>query len=242
MIVRWNDNKREYKTHRKSYTLILVLNHSDVGKKDSESSSFGAQNKSNLQNDIISSDENMSTCNERRTASVDSGHISCDALGKLNSAKSDLAVITREVFLLKRRLDDVPCQSELIQYERRFSELYAQIQEKHHETRKYYTTYNALLEIKELVLKETSLLNSIITQFKEAISNPSGRVRLIESMEGIAKGTQQKLVKVQHVLQNEQKLLDSLKEKDAEMMAEQRRCSSLLNAFQLSFVSNNKLR
>ena len=34
-------------------------------------------------------------------------------------------------------------------------------QEKHRQTCKYYTTYNALLEIKELMLKETSLLNSI---------------------------------------------------------------------------------
>ncbi|CAI0444573.1 unnamed protein product, partial [Linum tenue] len=34
-------------------------------------------------------------------------------------------------------------------------------QEKHQQIRKYYDTYNALLEIKDLMLKETSLLNSI---------------------------------------------------------------------------------
>ena len=38
------------------------------------------------------------------------------------------------------------------------------VQGKHRQTRKYYATYNALLEIKELMLKETSLLNSIISQ------------------------------------------------------------------------------
>lgn len=38
------------------------------------------------------------------------------------------------------------------------------VQGKHRQTRKYYSTYNALLEIKELMLKETSLLNSIISQ------------------------------------------------------------------------------
>jgi hypothetical protein len=42
--------------------------------------------------------------------------------------------------------------------------VFATVQGKHRQTRKYYSTYNALLEIKELMLKETSLLNSIISQ------------------------------------------------------------------------------
>lgn len=42
--------------------------------------------------------------------------------------------------------------------------VFSNVQGKHHQTRKYYATYNALLEIKELMLKETSLLNSIISQ------------------------------------------------------------------------------
>ncbi|KAH1121142.1 hypothetical protein J1N35_004302 [Gossypium stocksii] len=49
-------------------------------------------------------------------------------------------------------------------YERRLSELNAHIQEKLQQTRKFYATYNALLEIKELMLKQTSLLNSINSQ------------------------------------------------------------------------------
>lgn len=41
---------------------------------------------------------------------------------------------------------------------------FANLQVKHRQTRKCYGTYNALLEIKELMQKETSLLNSIISQ------------------------------------------------------------------------------
>ena len=40
---------------------------------------------------------------------------------------------------------------------------FAYAQGKHRQTRKYYATYNALLELKELMLNETSLLNSIIS-------------------------------------------------------------------------------
>lgn len=37
-------------------------------------------------------------------------------------------------------------------------------QEKHGQTQKYFATYNALMEIKELMLKQISLLNSINSQ------------------------------------------------------------------------------
>ncbi|KAK6236060.1 hypothetical protein QUC31_019813 [Theobroma cacao] len=152
-----------------------------------------------------------------------------ESLHKLNSAKKELAARLRAIVSVKRQLDDVPSQSELIQYERRFSELNAHIQEKLQQTRKFYATYNALLEIKELMLKETSLLNSISSQFQDAIASPAGRMKLLESMEGIVKGSQQKLEKLQLGLQEEQKVCDSLKERYGAEVAEQRRCYSLKN-------------
>lgn len=59
---------------------------------------------------------------------------------------------------------NVLAQPRLCRYDHRFSELNAQIQGKLRQTRKYYATYNALLEIKEVMLKEASLLNSISSQ------------------------------------------------------------------------------
>ena len=45
---------------------------------------------------------------------------------------------------------------------------FAYVQGKHRPTRKYYATYNGLLELKELMLKETCLLNLIISQLFSA--------------------------------------------------------------------------
>ncbi|KAJ1420186.1 Coiled-coil domain of unkwon function DUF2037 [Sesbania bispinosa] len=105
--------------------------------------------------------------NECDSKSLSDGllHSYSELLEKLNLMKKQLAARLRDIVAVRRQIDDLPCQSELIQYERRLSELYAQIQGKHRQTRKYYATYNALLEIKELMLKETSLLNSIISQY-----------------------------------------------------------------------------
>ncbi|XP_050222878.2 uncharacterized protein LOC126672972 [Mercurialis annua] len=150
----------------------------------------------------------------------------------LDSFKKELACRLRDVMSVKRQIGDVSTQPELIQYERRLSELNAHIQEKHRQTRKYYATYNTLLEIKELMLKETSLLNSISSQFQDAIASTDGRMKLINSMEGIVKGSQQKLQKVQVGLQEEQKACDALKKRYAAAMAEQRHYYSLKKDFQ----------
>ncbi|XXG47572.1 hypothetical protein AAC387_Pa02g2197 [Persea americana] len=120
--------------------------------------------------------------------------------------KQELGVILRANLLLKRRCDDVPSQTELIQYEHRFSELYVQI------------------------------------QFKDAMTITSGRVRLIDSMERIVGGTKQKLEKVHLGLQSEKKKYDTLKETYAAKIAEQRRRSSLLKAFQEECARSEKLQ
>ncbi|KAL6212160.1 hypothetical protein ACLB2K_017381 [Fragaria x ananassa] len=159
-----------------------------------------------------------------------------------NEVESELASRLRAVLAVQRKIDDIPCQSELVQYDHRLSELNAQIQGKLRQTRKYYATHNALLEIKEMMLKEASLLNSISSQFQDAITSTDGRMKLINSMEGIMKGSQQKLKKVEQGLQEEQKVCDALKARHVAATAEQRRCYSLLKAFQEECAKNELLR
>ncbi|OUZ99653.1 Protein of unknown function DUF2037 [Macleaya cordata] len=223
--------------------LILLLGSlKALEKQESDLRSYCEQKRSDLHAEVIEFEKRITKSKEIKGYSGDLDHSLCDPMEKWRSSKSELAAKLRDVLSLKRQLDDVPSQSELIQYERRFSELYVQIQEKHRQTRKYYATYNALLEIKELVQKETSLLNSISSQFQDAMTSTAGRVKLIDSMEAVLKGTQQKLGKVQLGLQEEQKKCDALKEKYAASIAEQRRCSSLLKALQEEYAKNEKLR
>ncbi|CAM8964137.1 unnamed protein product [Rhodiola kirilowii] len=165
-----------------------------------------------------------------------------DSAAKLYSAKMEFANVLREILKLKRKIDSFPVQSELIQYELRFSELNALIQEKHRQTRNFYATYNALLEIKELMLKEISLLNSINSQFCDAIASPAGQVKLIDSMEGILKGTQQRLRKVDLEIQKEEKSCDAIKETYAAAVSKQRQFHTLLKVFQDKCASNERLR
>ncbi|XP_078432289.1 paramyosin-like protein [Wolffia australiana] len=113
-----------------------------------------------------------------------------DAQDQLNAAKKELGSKRREVLSLRRQLGDIPVRIEINQYEHQFSGLKLQIQEKLHQTRQYYDTYNALMEMKELMLKELPLLNSISSQLQGAILESSGRMKLMDSMENILKVTQ----------------------------------------------------
>ncbi|XP_049931544.1 uncharacterized protein LOC116262428 isoform X2 [Nymphaea colorata] len=188
------------------------------------------------------------------------------ATEKRDRAQQLLTSRLRKILHLKHQVDDMPTQMELIQYERRFAELYMQIQkmdelphggiphfgntpngpegdrEKLQHTRRLYDTYNALLETKELASKEISLLNSINQQFQDAITSTSGRIKLINSLESISNGTQQKLDKLRLSLEEEQKICSGLKEKLAATTEEQHRFSSLLKSFQDEYAKNESLR
>ena len=59
-----------------------------------------------------------------------------------------------EVAASSRIIDDVPTRTELIQYERRFAELYQQVAWKLEETRKYYDQYNTLESTHSYIQKE----------------------------------------------------------------------------------------
>ncbi|CAK9861949.1 unnamed protein product [Sphagnum jensenii] len=163
-------------------------------------------------------------------------------LQKWISLRTELAQKSQEVALLQRKLDDLPCQTELIQYERRFVELYVHIQRKLRETRKYYATYNALAEAHELTVKETSLLNSIHSQFEAAMMTTGGRSKFVESMDGIVKGVKQKLDKVERRFHAEQSTYNLLKEKHASAVAAQRHYFSLVKLFQDECARSEKLR
>ncbi|XP_038885589.1 coiled-coil domain-containing protein 93 isoform X5 [Benincasa hispida] len=214
----------------------------DLGKQESEFLSTCNSKRSKLQDEIIELEGRLTGYHECSNFLDSLDDLIRESEEELNSVKKALTSSLRETLALKRLLDDVPTQTELIQYERRFSELYINIQDKLRQTRRFYATYNALLEIKDLMLKETSLLNSISSQFQDAIASSTSQTKLIDSMEGILKGIQLKLDKVHLSHQEEQQVCNALKEKYAVATAEQRRCYTLLKAFQEECAKNEKLR
>jgi hypothetical protein len=79
---------------------------------------------------------------------------------KYQSVKTILAEQNQKVAVLQRRIENTPSKTELSQYQRRFVELYEQINLKLEENRKYYNNYNNLLETRELLASQIQVLQS----------------------------------------------------------------------------------
>ncbi|GHP05704.1 coiled-coil domain-containing protein 93 [Pycnococcus provasolii] len=104
---------------------------------------------------------------------------------KLSAARGAAARRQRAIDSLRRKLDAVPTRAELLQFERRFVELYEEVQAKLQETRRHYDTHNTLASELGFVTKEYSLLSSIKDQFSTATQSAETRANLVETLHGI---------------------------------------------------------
>lgn len=153
-----------------------------------------------------------------------------------------MAKRSRAVQLLSRKLDDIPTRPELVQYERRFVELYDAVQSKLAETRRYFDAYNVLTDTKKFLLKEISLLNSLQGQVTEAVKSPEGRASLVSSLRGIKEGVNANLDRVNEKLAAEQAGVAALQAKFSAAQQRQRQYLTLVKQFQEACAKEDELR
>lgn len=101
-----------------------------------------------------------------------------------------LADANLEVAGTARTIDDIPTRTELIQYERRFAELYQQVAWKLGETRKYYDFYNQLESNLNFLQKEIKLLNSISENFDVAMRSSQSKQEYLSQCDAIVKSVE----------------------------------------------------
>ena len=99
-----------------------------------------------------------------------------------------LARRNREADRLQRLVDDVPSRPELLQYERRFMELYETMARQMDEMRKHYTTFNTLQKKREDVDNEESLLASMRDTFPSAMRSSRSTEQFMGSVQAALDG------------------------------------------------------
>nr|XP_058908525.1 coiled-coil domain-containing protein 93 isoform X6 [Kogia breviceps] len=128
----------------------------------------------------------------------------------------------REIAILHRRIDEVPSRAELIQYQKRFIELYRQISAVHKETKQFFTLYNTLDDKKVYLEKEISLLNSVHENFSQAMASPASRDQFLRQMEQIVEGIKQSRMKMEKKKQENKMRRDQLNDQYLELLEKQR--------------------
>nr|XP_017829016.2 coiled-coil domain-containing protein 93 isoform X5 [Callithrix jacchus] len=128
----------------------------------------------------------------------------------------------REIAILHHKIDEVPSRAELIQYQKRFIELYRQISAVHKETKQFFTLYNTLDDKKVYLEKEISLLNSIHENFSQAMASPAARDQFLRQMEQIVEGIKQSRMKMEKKKQENKMRRDQLNDQYLELLEKQR--------------------
>ena len=147
----------------------------------------------------------------------------------------------REIALLSRQVDDVPTSAELMQYERRFRELYAQVASRLEETKRYFALFNTLEEKKGYLSKEVSLLNSIHENFAKAAASGASKDKIAESVDNLNKSVQQSLSRVEQRLHDEQTARDTTQTKYDKLVEAQRKYFQLVKLYQQECQKNEQL-
>jgi hypothetical protein len=168
---------------------LIALNES-LKTKETEFKSICKIKRQELLNKIalLEQEENEQTSEKEQHQQIEEMH--GKVLAKYNRLRAMLAEANLEVASSIRIIDDTPTRTELIQYERRFVELYQQVAWKLEETRKYYDIYNTLESTLSFLQKEIKLLNSISENFTEAMKSAAGKMEFSKQFDQIVKGVE----------------------------------------------------
>ena len=142
---------------------LITLNEK-VKKSEAE---FRANCKEELK--VIQSRNGEALQNLHKLAVLDENSQEFEEIKKrLDKERKELSQRTRLYLELERKIDRIPSRSELAQYQRRFVELYGQMDDTHTETQNFYHMYNNLGQQKLAIEKEINLMSSIQDGFEDS--------------------------------------------------------------------------
>ncbi|KAL4166134.1 hypothetical protein KRP22_013399 [Phytophthora ramorum] len=155
---------------------------------------------------------------------------------KLAAAKQ-----TRALHLKMKQIDEIPTRIELVQYEKRFVELYDEVALTLDETRKYFCVYNTLKTTHEFLEKEISLINSINDNFDVAMGSKTATQEFFVQMESIIQNVQGTVAKQQTARDDHQFSVEALDSKYQLLLEQERMYVNAIQEFQKECEKNEKL-
>lgn len=190
---------------------LIALNES-LKTKESEFKGICKTKRQELLEKIqaLEQDDNEDTPEKRQHREIQDMH--AKVLAKYNRLRQMLAEVNLEVASSVRVIDDTPTRTELIQYERRFVELYQQVAWKLEETRKYYDIYNTLDSTLSFIQKEVKLLNSISENFAEAMRSAASKMEFSKQFDNIVRGVEEQLKRQESTLSQKQQRVEEHKQ------------------------------
>ena len=219
---------------------LIMLNESYKGQE----SGFKASCKAQLQDfkaraELLESTAGDVQEEDKKLADIENMYN--QVTSKYNRLRQVLADANLEVANTARTIDDIPTRTELIQYERRFAELYQQVAWKLEETRKYYEFYNQLDTSLGFIQKEIKLLNSISDNFEVAMKSAQTKKEYLTQCETIVGGVEATLSRQSGILDQKTQTVEDLKVTHQALVDKQRSYFKAVKEFQEECTKNELL-
>ncbi len=224
----------------KTLKSLIILNESLKGQEISFKSSckvqvaeYKARIAALKEADKPDSDEN------RKLKDIEDMH--SKIMFKYDKLRQMIAEMNLEVSANARIIDDIPTRTELIQYERRFGELYQQVAWKLKETRKYYDMYNTLDTTLGFMQKNVKIVDGIYQGFYQSMKTPEDKFNYLQQVKTITKGVTDSLNNQEIKLSTKSTQCENLKIKYKELVDEQRSYYAAIKDFQTECEKNDWL-
>lgn len=162
-------------------------------------------------------------------------------LAKLTKLRQVLAKKNQEIANVNRQIDDIPTRAELLQFERRFVELYDLVSEKLVETRTFYDMFNTLSETYKYMLNEVQILESIIQGFPIGMKSKVGQESMLKQFGAMIESVKQSQESVQSNLAQEKSMEEMLTQKYNKLLEKQRAYFKAVKEFQEEAQTNEQL-
>lgn len=175
-----------------------------------------------------------------RVAEIDK--LFADTSARFEKARAAMASRSLEVYRLSRLIDEVPSRPELVQYERRFVELFDEVSERLDETRKYYTLYNMQDKKKGFLMKYDGLLASITSNFAPSMKTAKQQKVYLDQMDSVISGVDEALKKQQQMCDAKKANRDSRAQDLQKLVEAQRRYLRAVAEMSLQAETNESLR
>eukprot|EP00466_Bigelowiella_natans_P014751 jgi/Bigna1/85400/estExt_fgenesh1_pg.C_30435 len=163
-------------------------------------------------------------------------------LSKYNKLRGLLAKKNLQIARVTRSIDSIPTRAELLQYQRRFVELYELVSSKLVETRKYFELYNMLEEKHRYMVNEVELLNSISKSVPKLMGSATGQADLGKNFSSIIQGMRTSEDQVVKRCELEKGKCGVLSDKHKKMLMKQRKYFQAVKEFQEECHKNERLQ
>uniref|UniRef100_A0A7E4VHH8 Coiled-coil domain-containing protein 93 n=1 Tax=Panagrellus redivivus TaxID=6233 RepID=A0A7E4VHH8_PANRE len=160
---------------------------------------------------------------------------------ELLALDEEMNTSSQELFKLKSQLDSNPSQLELVQYQKRFVELYNHMSSKHREIKGIYTMYNTKVDVRDFIRKEIDLLNNIDDLKEKAVKNEY-KESFVKNLDSKIKAIEANLNKLSSKYESLAKNKDRLYDELQYAVDKQRVYNKSVAEFQQECMINEQLR